>query len=278
MAGKLFLCGTPIGNLEDITFRALETIRNCDVVYAEDTRHSLRLLNHFEITKPLHSYHEHNQEVAGKEIIEKLKKGEQIALVTDAGMPGISDPGEALVKLCLENDMPFEVIPGVTAFSMALVGSGLSTERFVFEGFLSRDKKQKKAILEKIKKDTRTLIFYESPHRFKETIKIILDIFGDRRAVVARELTKRFEEFNRAKLSELIQYYDSHEIRGEIVLLIEGYVETAEDLQTFDQEETVTDHVQRYILSGMDKKEAMKKVAVERGMKKSEVYALLIEN
>ncbi|GAB6107539.1 16S rRNA (cytidine(1402)-2'-O)-methyltransferase [Fusibacter bizertensis] len=278
MAGKLFLCGTPIGNLEDITFRALETIRNCDVVYAEDTRHSLRLLNHFEITKPLHSYHEHNQEVAGKEIIEKLKKGEQIALVTDAGMPGISDPGEALVKLCLENDMPFEVIPGVTAFSMALVGSGLSTERFVFEGFLSRDKKQKKAVLEKIKKDTRTLIFYESPHRFKETIKIILDIFGDRRAVVARELTKRFEEFNRANLSELIQYYDSHEIRGEIVLLIEGYVETAEDLQTFDQEETVTDHVQRYIISGMDKKEAMKKVAVERGLKKSEVYALLIEN
>ncbi len=277
MVGKLFLCGTPIGNLEDITFRALNTIRNCDVVYAEDTRHSLRLLNHFEISKPLHSYHEHNQEVAGNEIIAKLKSGEQIALVTDAGMPGISDPGEALVKLCIENEMPFEIVPGVTAFSMALVGSGLSTERFVFEGFLSRDKKQKKALLEKIKKDTRTLIFYESPHRFKETLKVMFDVFGDRKAVVARELTKRFEEFNRATLSELINYYDAHEIRGEIVLIIDGYVETDEDLQTFDSNETVVDHVERYISSGFDKKDAMKKVAIERGMKKSEVYSLLIE-
>ncbi|MDH8678467.1 16S rRNA (cytidine(1402)-2'-O)-methyltransferase [Fusibacter bizertensis] len=277
MNGKLFLCGTPIGNLEDITFRALETIRNCDVVYAEDTRHSLKLLNHFEISKPLRSYHEHNQSIAGPEIINKLKQGEQIVLVTDAGMPGISDPGEALVKLCIEHEVPFEVVPGVTAFSMALVGSGLSTERFVFEGFLSRDKKQKKVVLERIKKDTRTLIFYESPHRFKETIKVIFDIFGDRNAVVARELTKRYEEFNRAKLSDLITYYETHDIRGEIVLIIEGYVETEEDLQTYDKSETIKSHVLRYMDSGVDKKDAMKRVAVERGIKKTEVYAALIE-
>lgn len=278
MIGKLYLCGTPIGNLEDITYRVLSTLRSCDVVYAEDTRHSIRLLNHFEISKPLHSYHEHNQEHAGKEIIEKLKRGEMVALVTDAGMPGISDPGEALVKLCIDNDLPFEVVPGVTAFTTALVGSGLDTSRFVFEGFMSRDKRQKKALLEKIKKETRTILFYESPHRLKETLKVILEILGDRHMVVARELTKRYEEYQRGNVLTLIEHFDSREIKGEIVLIVEGYKETEEDQRVYDADESVKAHVNRLINEGIEKKEAMKIVAQERKIKKSEVYAVLIES
>lgn len=277
MAGKLYLCGTPIGNLEDITFRVLSTLKLCDVIYAEDTRHSIRLLNHFEISKPLHSYHEHNQEQAGKEIIEKLKRGDVVALITDAGMPGISDPGEALVKLCIMNNLEFEVIPGVTAFTTALVGSGLDTSRFVFEGFLSRDKRQKKALLEKIKKETRTILFYESPHRLKETLKILHDVFGNRNMVVARELTKKFEEYQRGTVQSLMELFENREIKGEIVLIVEGYVETEADLRVYDVNETVKAHVERLISEGLDKKDAMKIVAQERKIKKSEVYAVLID-
>jgi 16S rRNA (cytidine1402-2'-O)-methyltransferase len=278
MSGKLFLCGTPIGNLEDITYRVISTLKACDVVYAEDTRHSIRLLNHFQISKPLHSYHEHNMVPAGKEIVEKLKRGEKIALVTDAGMPGISDPGEALVKLCIENELDFEVIPGVTAFTTALVGSGLDTSRFVFEAFLSRDKKQKRALLEKIKKETRTILFYESPHRLKETLKVMHEVLGDRKLVLARELTKKFEEFRRGTIESILTYYESHEIKGEIVLVVEGYQETELDLIVYDPQESVKQHVMRLIAEGIDKKEAMKIVATERKIKKTEVYAVLIED
>lgn len=278
MSGKLFLCGTPIGNLEDITYRVVSTLKACDVVYAEDTRHSIRLLNHFQISKPLHSYHEHNMVPAGKEIMDKLKRGEQIALVTDAGMPGISDPGEALVKLCIENELDFEVIPGVTAFTTALVGSGLDTSRFVFEAFLSRDKKQKRALLEKIKKETRTILFYESPHRLKETLKVMHEVFGDRKLVLARELTKKFEEFRRGTIESILTYYESHEIKGEIVLVVEGYQETESDLIVYNPQESVKEHVNRLIAEGIDKKEAMKIVATERKIKKTEVYAVLIED
>lgn len=278
MSGKLFLCGTPIGNLEDITYRVVSTLKACDVVYAEDTRHSIRLLNHFQISKPLHSYHEHNMGPAGKEIMEKLKRGEQIALVTDAGMPGISDPGEALVKLCIENELDFEVIPGVTAFTTALVGSGLDTSRFVFEAFLSRDKKQKRALLEKIKKETRTILFYESPHRLKETLKVMQEVLGDRKLVLARELTKKFEEFRRGTIESILTYYESHEIKGEIVLVVEGYQETESDLIVYNPQESVKEHVMRLIAEGIDKKEAMKIVATERKIKKTEVYAVLIED
>ena len=278
MSGKLFLCGTPIGNLEDITYRVISTLKACDVVYAEDTRHSIRLLNHFQISKPLHSYHEHNMVPAGKEIVEKLRRGEQIALVTDAGMPGISDPGEALVKLCIENELDFEVIPGVTAFTTALVGSGLDTSRFVFEAFLSRDKKQKRALLEKIKKETRTILFYESPHRLKETLKVMYEVFGDRKLVLARELTKKFEEFRRGTVQSILTYYETHEIKGEIVLVVEGYQETESDLITYNPYESVKEHVERLIAEGVDKKEAMKIVATERKIKKTEVYAVLIED
>ena len=277
MSGKLYLCGTPIGNLEDITYRVLSTLNSVDVIYAEDTRHSIRLLNHFNISKPLHSYHEHNLESAGQEIVVKLQRGENIALVTDAGMPGISDPGEALVKLCIQNNLPFEVVPGVTAFSMALVGSGLDTSRFVFEGFLSRDKRQKKALLEKIKYESRTLIFYESPHRLKETLKIMKDVFGTRNIVIARELTKKYETFYRDTLEHLIEFFNENEVRGEIVLMVEGSKESEPNALAIDVNETVKDHVFRLIEEGLDKKEALKKVAIDRKMKKSDVYSAIIE-
>lgn len=277
MLGKLFVCGTPIGNLEDITYRVLSTLKACDVIYAEDTRHSIRLLNHFEIKKPLHSYHEHNLVVAGLDIIEKIKNGDHVVLISDAGMPGISDPGEHIIKMCIENALDFEVIPGVTAFTTALVGSGLETSRFVFEGFLSRDKRQKKKMLERLKKETRTLLFYESPHRLKETLKFLLEIFGDRKMVVARELTKKFETYQRGMVSELMDFYAETEVKGEIVLVIEGYFETDLDRRSFDPNESVLDHVRRYMAEGDLKKEAMKRVASERNIKKSDVYALLID-
>ncbi|HSN66592.1 MAG TPA: 16S rRNA (cytidine(1402)-2'-O)-methyltransferase, partial [Fusibacter sp.] len=233
---------------------------------------------HFQISKPLHSYHEHNMIPAGKEIVEKIKRGERIALVTDAGMPGISDPGEALVKLCIENELDFEVIPGVTAFTTALVGSGLDTSRFVFEAFLSRDKKQKRALLEKIKKETRTILFYESPHRLKETLKVMQEVLGDRKLVLARELTKKFEEFRRGTIESIMTYYETHDIKGEIVLVVEGYQETESDLIVYNPQESVKQHVMRLIAEGIDKKEAMKIVATERKIKKTEVYAVLIED
>jgi 16S rRNA (cytidine1402-2'-O)-methyltransferase len=276
MSGKLYLCGTPIGNLEDITFRVLETLKTCDVVYAEDTRHSLRLLNHFGISKPLHSYHDHNQEQAGNEIISKVQMGEKVALVTDAGMPGISDPGENLVIKCIETDTPFEIIPGVTAFSMALVGSGFSTGQFVFEGFLSRDKRQKRKHIERLKYERRTLLFYESPHRLKETLRLLHEGLGDRKAVVARELTKRFETFQRGTLSELMAFYDSETVKGEIVIVLEGGDIDPEPVVDFS-EVPIKERYESLVESGLDNKEAMKMIAKERNMKKSDVYSLLLE-
>ncbi len=276
MSGKLYLCGTPIGNLEDITFRVLETLKSCDVVYAEDTRHSIRLLNHFEISKPLHSYHDHNQEQAGNEIISKVQKGEKVALITDAGMPGISDPGENLVVKCIESDTPFEIIPGVTAFSMALVGSGFSTGQFVFEGFLSRDKRQKRKHIERLKYERRTLLFYESPHRLKETLRLLFEGLGDRKAVVARELTKKFETFQRGNLSELMEFYDSGTIKGEIVIVLEGSETDAEPVVDFS-EIPIKERYESLMEGGLDNKEAMKVIAKERNMKKSDVYSLLLE-
>jgi 16S rRNA (cytidine1402-2'-O)-methyltransferase len=276
MSGKLYLCGTPIGNLEDITFRVLETLKSCDVVYAEDTRHSIRLLNHFGISKPLHSYHDHNQEQAGNEIISKVQKGEKVALITDAGMPGISDPGENLVVKCIESDTPFEIIPGVTAFSMALVGSGFSTGQFVFEGFLSRDKRQKRKHIERLKYERRTLLFYESPHRLKETLRLLFEGLGDRKAVVARELTKKFETFQRGNLSELMEFYDSGTIKGEIVIVLEGSETDAEPVVDFS-EIPIKERYESLMEGGLDNKEAMKVIAKERNMKKSDVYSLLLE-
>lgn len=272
--GTIYLCGTPIGNLEDITLRVLNTLKFVDVVYAEDTRHSVKLLNHFEISKPLHSYHEHNKVKVGPEIIQKAQNGEHIALVTDAGMPGISDPGSDLVKLCIENQVPFVIIPGVTAFTTALVGSGLDTRSFSFEGFLSREKKERTEHLERIRNDQRTLIFYESPHRLKKTLALFSTHFGNRKAVVARELTKKYETYQRGTLSELMTFYDGMEVKGEIVLLIEGCLEKeSEKLPS----QTPLEYVNSLMEDGMDKKEAMKKTAAVYKIKKSDVYAMLID-
>lgn len=272
--GKIFFCGTPIGNLEDITLRVLKILKSVDVVYAEDTRHSVKLLNHFEISKPLHSYHEHNKARVGEEIVDKALKGQQIALVTDAGMPGISDPGQDLVSLCIERQVDFEIIPGVTAFTTALVGSGLDTHRFSFEGFLNREKKDRSEHLLRLKQDSRTLIFYESPHRLKKTLALFLEAFGDRQAVVARELTKRYETFQRGTISELIAFYEGVEVKGEIVILLSGC--SKEDLVE-ELTRSPLEHLLSLISEGHDKKDAMKQTAQMYQMKKSDVYSMLLE-
>ena len=275
--GKLYLCGTPIGNLEDITFRALRTLQEVDVIYAEDTRHTVRLLTHFEISKPLYSYHEHNKVQVTPSVLEKLRNGEQIALVSDAGMPGISDPGSDLIRACIENDLNFEIIPGVTAFTTALVGSGLDTTHFSFEGFLPREKKERTKQLEALKYDSRTMIFYESPHRLKETIKAMTAILGEHREVVlAKELTKKFETYYRGTLVEIIERIPEDALKGEWVILIGGTMETAPQVNPFEHM-SLEEHVQFYILKGSTKKEAMKQVALDLGRKKSEIYNELID-
>lgn len=276
-AGKLYLCGTPIGNLEDITYRALETLKNVDVIYAEDTRHSIKLLTHFGITKPLYSYHEHNKRQAADEILTKLRNGDRIALVTDAGMPGISDPGADIVVACIEAELAFEIIPGVTAFTTALVGSGLDTSHFAFEGFLERDKKVRTERLEALKYQQHTLIFYESPHRIKETLKAMATVFGsNRRAALAKELTKRYETYYRGTLEMLIGQLNEETIRGEWVIVIAASEEMP-PVSAFYDHMSLEEHLRHYLLTGMTKKEAMKQMAIDLKMKKSEIYNALID-
>ena len=220
--GKLYVCPTPIGNLEDITIRVLNTLKNVDLIAAEDTRRTLKLLNYFGIQKPLTSYHEHNAKTKGSVLINKLLEGKNIALVSDAGMPCISDPGSDIINSCIKNKIPFEVLPGATAIILALVGSGLDTTRFAFEGFLEKDKNKRKERLKIIKNEDRTLIFYEAPHRILQTLEDMVSVLGNRKAVIARELTKVYEEFIRGSLMELIEYLKSNPPKGEIVLLCEG--------------------------------------------------------
>lgn len=272
----LYICPTPIGNLDDITIRVLNTLKEVDVVACEDTRHSLRLLNHFEIKKPLISYHEHNKDTMGKKIIERMLQGETFALVSDAGMPGISDPGEDLVKLCIENNIPFNVLPGASAAIIALVGSGMDTRKFVFEGFLDRDKKKKKEALENIKYEQRTMIFYESPHRLKDTLKAMFSILGDRNISVARELTKKYEETLRGPISKMIEHYQANDPRGEYVLILEGSseVEVKEDDTSHL---SIEEHVQYLMDKGSSKKDAIKMVAKKMGLPKNEVYQKVID-
>ncbi|MEG1880073.1 MAG: 16S rRNA (cytidine(1402)-2'-O)-methyltransferase, partial [Oscillospiraceae bacterium] len=222
MNGKLYLCPTPIGNLGDITMRTLETLRTVDLIAAEDTRVSMKILNHFEITKPITSYYEHNKRDKGPYLIEKLKSGLSVAIITDAGMPGISDPGEDLVKLCIENDIAVESLPGACAFATALVASGLPTSRFTFEGFLSMNKKTRFLHLNSVKNDTRTLIFYEAPHKVLTTLKDMYEIFGERKIVLAREITKKFEEYIRTTFTQAIEKYQQEAPRGEFVIMIDG--------------------------------------------------------
>jgi len=272
--GTLYICPTPIGNLEDITIRVLNTLKSVDLIAAEDTRHTLRLLNHFEIQKPLTSYHEHNTRTKGKSLINKLLEGENIALVSDAGMPGISDPGADIIKLCIEEEIPFVVLPGPTATILALVGSGLDTNKFTFEGFLDRDKKGRRQRLEAIKKEDRTLIFYEAPHRITTTLEDIFNILGNRQGVIARELTKRYEEFIRGSISELIDHLKLNPPKGEIVLICEGVnlEEEALEKQNKLEEVSIKDHILTLMEDGLDKKVAIKEVAKLRNISKRDVY------
>jgi 16S rRNA (cytidine1402-2'-O)-methyltransferase len=277
--GKLSVCATPIGNLEDITLRVINTLRSVDLIAAEDTRRTLKLLNHYEIHKPLISYHEHNKESKGLELIEELRQGKHIALVSDAGMPGISDPGADLIQQCIANDIPFEILPGATAFATALVASGLSTERFSFEGFLDREKKNRRKRLELISNEDRTLILYESPHRLNSTLKDLYEVLGNRRIVLARELTKVHEEFLRGNLDEIIDYYKENTPRGEYVVLVEGISsKERSELETEAWHKIpIIDHLMLYLNEGIDKKDAIQRVAKERNIPKREVYEISID-
>lgn len=273
MAGKLYLCATPIGNLGDVSARCLEVFNTVDLIAAEDTRRTLQLLNHFEITKPLTSYHEHNKKEKGGYIISLLRDGKNVALVSDAGTPAISDPGEDLVKLCIENEIEVTSIPGPVAGINALILSGLPTRRFAFEGFLSVNKRHRKEHLESIKNDTHTLIFYEAPHKLKNTISDMQKAFGGgRKIALVRELTKIHEEVKRCTLDEAAAYYEENNPRGEYVIVVEGASEQNEETENEWDSLTVKEHVDKYIAEGMSSKDAIKKAAEDRGVPKREVY------
>lgn len=268
--GKLFICPTPIGNLEDITIRVLNTLKEVDLIAAEDTRHTIKLLNYYGIKKPLTSYYEHNKDKKGLELIQKLKEGQKIALVSDAGMPGISDPGEDLVRLCIKDGIELEVLPGASAIITAVVASGLSTEKFAFEGFLDRNKKKRRERLQEIKEDDRTLVFYESPHRLVDTLKDMKEIMNDRLIVVARELTKKYEEILRGTISDIIEHFSINEPKGEFVLLLEG--NSNKEVSDIWESIPIKEHIIIYMDKGMNKKDAIKKVAEDRKLPKREVY------
>ncbi len=278
MAGKLYLCATPIGNLEDITFRVVRTLKEVDVIAAEDTRNSIKLLNHFEIKTPLTSYHEFNKYDKAKVLVSRMLGGENIALITDAGTPGISDPGEELVRQCYEAGIEVTSLPGAAACVTALTLSGLSTRRFAFEAFLPADKKEKAAILEELKSETRTIIIYEAPHRLKKTIAELLSVLGNRRLTAVKELTKLHENVFLTTFEEALDYYEENEPRGEFVLVIEGrkIEELKKEKEASFQEMDINEHMKLYLDKGMDKKEAMKAVAVDRGIPKREVYKMLL--
>ena len=276
MSGKLYVCATPIGNLEDITYRTLRVLNEVDLIAAEDTRHSIKLLNHFEISKPLTSYHEHNKDSKGGYLINKLLEGENIALISDAGMPGISDPGEEVIKQAIENNIEIEVLPGATASITALVGSGLETAKFAFEGFLDRDKKRRREQLEEIKHEKRTIIFYESPHRLKDTLKDMLKILGNRSISINRELTKKYQEIIRNDIQGCIDIFNEREVKGEFVLIVEGFKGEIEQACEYDHLNE-RDYVQKLIEEGITKKDAIKIVCKERKLKKDVVYKQVLD-
>jgi len=278
MAGKLYLCATPIGNLEDITFRVIRTLKEADVIAAEDTRNSIKLLNHFEIKTPLTSYHEFNKYDKAKILVSRMLGGENVALITDAGTPGISDPGEELVKQCYEAGIEVTSLPGAAACITALTLSGLSTRRFAFEAFLPNDKKEKAAILEELKTETRTIIIYEAPHRLKKTIAELYAALGNRRMTAVKELTKLHENVFLTNFEDALSHYEENEPRGEYVLVIEGkkIEELKKEKEASFKEMDINEHMKLYMDKGMDKKEAMKAVAVDRGIPKREVYKMLL--
>lgn len=279
MSGTLYLCATPIGNLLDMTPRVRETLDQVDLIAAEDTRNSIRLLNHFEIKTPMTSYHEYNKVEKAKALIEKLLQGMDIALITDAGTPAISDPGEVLVAMCQEAGIHVTSLPGAAACITALTLSGLSTRRFCFEGFLPSDKKEKKMILEDLQKESRTIIIYEAPHHLKATLNELYETLGERRITLCRELTKKFEEVFPTTLEKAIQFYEKDDPRGEYVLVIEGksLYDRKKEQQKDWQSISVEEHMKLYEAQGMEHKDAMKQVAKDRGIAKRDVYNYLLK-
>lgn len=278
--GTLYLCATPIGNLEDITYRVLRTLKEVDLIAAEDTRNSIRLLNHFEIKTPMTSYHEYNKIEKAYQLVAKMREGKNIALITDAGTPGISDPGEDIVRICYEEGIPVTSLPGAAACITALTMSGLPTRRFVFEAFLPKDKKEHQAVLEELKTETRTIIIYEAPHHLVRTLQELSDTLGgDRRLTICRELTKRHEEKLQMTLADSLSYYEVNEPRGEYVLIIAG--RSREEMKKEEQAGwealSLEEHMVHYESQGIDRKEAMKRVAKDRGVSKRDIYQALLK-
>lgn len=278
MSGILYLCATPIGNLQDMTFRVLETLREVDLIAAEDTRNSIKLLNHFEIHTPMTSYHEYNKIDKAHYLIGQIQQGKSVALITDAGTPAISDPGEALVALCQEAGITVTSLPGAAACITALTLSGLSTRRFCFEGFLPSDKKEKREILTELQTESRTIILYEAPHHLKKTLEELLQVLGDRRITLCRELTKKFETVMPTTLQAAMAYYEEQEPRGEYVLVIEGKSIASRQAEEREgwQALSIEEHMTHYEEKGIDRKEAMKLVAKDRGVSKREIYQALL--
>ncbi len=277
--GKLYLCATPIGNLDDITLRVLNTLKEADLIAAEDTRHSIKLLNHFNIKTPMTSYHEFNKVEKARYLVEQMKEGVTVALITDAGTPGISDPGEELVRQCYEAGIELTSLPGPAACITALTLSGLATRRFCFEAFLPADKKEKLWILEELKDETRTIVIYEAPHRLVKTLAALYGALGNRRITICRELTKKFETAFRTTFEEALKAYEEEEPRGECVIVIEGKTiqEKKEEKSMASREMSIEEHMELYEGRGMDRKEAMRLVAKDRGISKREVYQYLIK-
>jgi probable S-adenosylmethionine-dependent methyltransferase, YraL family len=277
--GILYLCATPIGNLEDMTFRAVRILQEVDLIAAEDTRNSVKLLNHFDIHTPMTSYHEYNKIEKGKKLIAQLKAGQNIALITDAGTPGISDPGEELVKMCYEENVCVSVLPGACAAISALTVSGLSTRRFAFEAFLPSDKKERENVLKTLEKETRTIVLYEAPHRLVRTLRELKERLGNREVTVCRELTKRYETIFISSLQEAYAYYEENQPKGECVLVIRGV--SYETLKEEDIEEwqklSIKEHMLYYEKQGILQKEAMRQVAKDRGVSKRDIYKALLQ-
>ena len=280
MAGKLYLCATPIGNLEDITLRVLNTLKEVDLIAAEDTRHSIKLLNHFGIKTPMTSYHEYNKVEKARYLVEQMEKGLTVALITDAGTPGISDPGEELVRQCHQAGIPLTSLPGPSACVTALTVSGLPTRRFCFEAFLPYDKKERAAVLEELAGESRTIILYEAPHRLRKTLRELETVLGSgRRLTLCRELTKQYEEQRLTTLGEAVSYYEETEPRGEFVLVIQGKSREEiqkEQLQSWESV-SMEAHLEQYLSQGLEKKEAIRQVARDRGLSRRDVYQYFLQ-
>lgn len=277
MPGTLYLCATPIGNLQDMTPRVVETLGMVDLIAAEDTRNSIKLLNYFDVHTPMTSYHEYNKVEKARQLVEQLRSGKNIALITDAGTPAISDPGEVLVRMCHENDIPVTSLPGAAACITALTLSGLSTRRFCFEGFLPSDKREKKRVLEELASESRTIIFYEAPHHLVRTLEELCGALGDRRVTLCRELTKKFETVMPTTFTQALEYYKNREPRGEYVLVVEGKSpaeKRREEIASWE-DLSIEEHMALYEGQGMDRKTAMKQVAKDRGIPRREVYVCL---